>query len=608
MDLEGEERSVAPDQGHLWSGLRELYDSMSPGRRVQFYFVLALMIAGAFAEIATIGAVLPFLSLLADPSRMDQWPAITAGFAALGAVTPHERLVAALALFIILAIVGAAVQLLLVASTQKFVFGMGHDLAVEIHRRLLFQPYTYHINHNTSGLVASLEKVGVIVFSVLQQAMLAGTSAFMAAVIIGGLIYIDPFTALTAAAVISVIYLLVTAVGRNALARNSDVLGSSYDERIKIFQESLGGIRDVIIDSSQTVYVDAFRRVDHRFNLARAKISFISSAPRFVIEALGMVLIAALAAIISGGQGGFARALPILGALALGAQRLLPLLQQVYVGWSTVAGHSSVLAQVLELLRLPVDEEEPSVQAVASIPLRRSISVKDVSFRYLNRRAPAIDGVSFEIPAGQTIALIGKTGSGKSTLADLLMGLIEPSAGSITVDGVPITRENRRSWQRSIAHVPQAIFLADTSIARNIALGVPADRVDLSRVEEASRKARLDEFVSTLSEGYGTFVGERGIRLSGGQRQRLGIARAIYKQAPVLVLDEATSALDDATEAAVMEALDRLGEEGRTIIMIAHRLSTISRADQVVRLDDGKLAEIGSHADVVGGTPHSRVL
>ena len=226
----------------------------------------------------------------------------------------------------------------------------------------------------------------------------------MAAVIIGGLIYIDPFTALTAAAVISVIYLLVTAVGRNALARNSDVLGSSYDERIKIFQESLGGIRDVIIDSSQTVYVDAFRRVDHRFNLARAKISFISSAPRFVIEALGMVLIAALAAIISGGQGGFARALPILGALALGAQRLLPLLQQVYVGWSTVAGHSSVLAQVLELLRLPVDEEEPSVQAVAPIPLRRSISVKDVSFRYLNRRAPAIDGVSFEIPAGQTIA------------------------------------------------------------------------------------------------------------------------------------------------------------------------------------------------------------
>ena len=173
---------------------------------------------------------------------------------------------------------------------------------------------------------------------------------------------------------------------------------------------------------------------------------------------------------------------------------------------------------------------------------------------------------------------------------------------------MPITRENRRSWQRSIAHVPQAIFLADTSIARNIALGVPADRVDLSRVEEASRKARLDEFVSTLSEGYGTFVGERGIRLSGGQRQRLGIARAIYKQAPVLVLDEATSALDDATEAAVMEALDRLGEEGRTIIMIAHRLSTISRADQVVRLDDGKLAEIGSHADVVGGTPHSRVL
>jgi ATP-binding cassette subfamily B protein len=188
------------------------------------------------------------------------------------------------------------------------------------------------------------------------------------------------------------------------------------------------------------------------------------------------------------------------------------------------------------------------------------------------------------------------------------MGLIEPSAGRITIDGVPLTRENRRRWQRSIAHVPQAIFLADTTIARNIAFGVAEDRVDLARVIEAGKKAQLDEFVDALPDGYQTRVGERGIRLSGGQRQRLGIARAIYKQAPVLVLDEATSALDDATETAVMQALDQLGREGRTIIMIAHRLSTISRADIVVRLDGGELTQLGTYAAVVGGTPQSRVL
>src|SRR5215218_3508283 len=600
METVEEQSSIAHHTGRLWSGLRELYDSMSSRRRRQFYLVLGLMILGAFAEIATIGAVLPFLSLLADPNRLDQIAPVASAFNALGAVTPQERLVAALALFILLAAVGAAVRLQLLASTQKFVFGMGHDLSVEIHRRLLLQPYTYHINHNTSGLVASLEKVGVLVFSVLQQSMLAGTSAFMAIFIIAGLIYIDPFTALSAAAAISLIYLLVSAMSRRALARNSEIIGSSYDERIKIFQESFGGIRDVIIDSSQAVYLDAFRKLDERFNLARAKVSFISSAPRFVIEGLGMVVIATLAMIISSGEGGFARALPILGALALGAQRLLPLLQQTYVGWSTAAAYDSVLEQVLELLRLPVDVETASGAAVPALPLRQHIRVEHVSYGYLNRRTPAIEEVSFQIPVGRTVALIGKTGSGKSTLADLLMGLIEPTAGAIMIDGVPLTPENRRNWQRSIAHVPQAIFLADTSIARNIALGVPADRVDMDRVVEASRKARLDEFVTTLAEGYDTFVGERGIRLSGGQRQRLGIARAIYKQAPVLVLDEATSALDDATEAAVMQALDKLGAEGRTIIMIAHRLSTISRADQVVRLEHGRLVELGSYADVVG--------
>jgi ABC-type multidrug transport system fused ATPase/permease subunit len=321
-----------------------------------------------------------------------------------------------------------------------------------------------------------------------------------------------------------------------------------------------------------------------------------------------MILIAVLAVVISAREGGFAGALPVLGALALGAQRLLPLLQQIYVGWSLAAGHSSLLVQVLDLLRLPVDEKAAHGDSEPPLPLRNRIAVENVSFTYASRRGSAVEGVSFEIPRGTRIALIGKTGSGKSTLADLLMGLLEPTEGRISVDGVSLTRENRRSWQRSIAHVPQAIFLADASIARNIAFGVPPQAIVGERVIEAAKKAQLDEFVAALPEGYETHVGERGVRISGGQRQRLGIARAIYKQAQILVLDEATSALDDATEAAVMQALDQLGEEGRTIIMIAHRLSTISCADIVIRLDNGRVAELGSYAEVVGGTPQAHVF
>jgi ATP-binding cassette subfamily B protein len=299
-----------------------------------------------------------------------------------------------------------------------------------------------------------------------------------------------------------------------------------------------------------------------------------------------MAFIAALACMVTLMHGGLAAALPIIGALALGAQRLLPFLQQIYLSWSVAVGNRSVVQQVLEFLSLPVDQEIAGAAELVPLPLQHHIRATNISFTYPGRRAPAIDELSFEIRRGECVALVGRTGSGKSTLADLLMGLLEPIAGQIDIDGVALSKDNRRNWQRSIAHVPQSIFLADTSIARNIAFGQQAGQLDLERVIDASIKARLHEFVSTLPDGYETFVGERGTRLSGGQRQRLGIARAIYKQAPVLVLDEATSALDEETELAVMRALDRLGEEGRTIIMIAHRLSTAVRVDRVIRLDD----------------------
>ncbi len=598
----------AQERTGLWSGVRELYRTLTPRRRRQFYFVLALMFAGAIAELATIGAVLPFLSLLADPDRAARIPALAAAFDAVGAATHQQRLLAATALFIVLAILAAAVRLQLSWSSQDFIFRLGHELAVNIQRRILFQPYTFHINQNTSTLVASLEKVGTLVYYVLLQLMQAAISVIISIFIIAALIYVDPFTALVSAAAFGLIYLLVSTTMRRRLDRNSEIIGATWDERVKIVQESLGGIRDVIIDSSQPVYLEAFRRVDDRHSAAKTNTAFIGAAPRFIIESLGMSLIAVLAVVMAAREGGLAAALPILGALALGAQRLLPMLQQIYVSWSVAIGNQSLINQVLELVRLPADEEVADAEEVPALRFRRQIRFENVSFAYPSRRTAALQDVAFEIMRGQRIALIGKTGSGKSTLADLLMGLLEPTSGSITVDGVPLTRENRRNWQRSIAHVPQAIFLADTSIARNIALGVQSDRIDRERVIEAVRKAQLDEFVGSLAEGIDTFVGERGVRLSGGQRQRLGIARAIYKQAPVLVLDEATSALDDATENAVMRALDQLGDEGRTIVMIAHRLSTISRADIVVRLENGRVVELGSYSEVIGTIPQSRVF
>lgn len=588
------------------AGLRRIYDFMPPGRKRHFFRVLALMLVGALAEIVTIGAVIPFLSLLASQPEPRALQGFSALFERLGAQTAGQQLVAATILFMAAALFAAAIRLLLSWSTQSFVLRLGHDLAVEIQRRILLQPYSFHIDRNSSEIIVSLDKVQLLVSGVLLQLMLAATSAFMAVFIMAALVYVEPFTAAAAAAAFGAMYLIVSLFTRRRLARNSATLGAAYQQRVQIIQESLGGIRDVIIDHSQRVYLDAFREIDRRFMSARLTTTFIASAPRFVIEAAGMVVIAAIALVMSGREGGLAVALPILGALALGAQRLLPLMQQVYHGWANFSGNRAVTRQVLELLQLPVVDEPAPADGPLPLPFERSLSLTGVGFSYPGLRRAALEDITLTIPRGSCVALVGRTGSGKTTLADLLMGLLQPTAGEIIVDGVALTAQTRRSWQASIAHVPQAVFLADTSIARNIAFGVPATQIDPERVRAAAATAQIDEFVRSLPEGYDTAVGERGIRLSGGQRQRLGIARAVYKDAAVFVLDEATSALDGATEAAVMAALDSLRSQGRTIIIIAHRLSTIEHCELVVRLENGRLADFGAPRQVLARPVSSR--
>jgi ATP-binding cassette subfamily B protein len=574
--------------------LRQLYAFMSPRRRRQFHLVTLLMLVGAFAELVSIAAILPFLSLLADAERIRDF------LAAVGAVTRQQQLVAATALFASTVVIAAAIRLLLAWVGQKFIFRLGHDIGVEIQRRVLSQPYSYHVSQNTSSVIASLEKVQVLVFNVLLQLMQGGIAAVLAIFIIAGLFAMDPFTAALSAAAFGAMYALVTMATKGSLHRNSELINGLYSQRVQLIQESLGGIRDIIIDGSQPVFLEAFRQADDRLARSKAITAFIAVAPRFVIEAAGMILLAALALIISDREGGLAGALPIIGALALGAQRLLPLIQQVYYGWSAYAGNRAVAGDVLNLLGMPVPAHEGFTPGrAAPLGFEREIRVEDVGFAYPGRSEPALSAVSFTIPRGARIALIGQTGSGKSTLADLLMGLLEPGSGQIRVDGVALAGEARRAWRQSIAHVPQAIFLADTSVERNIAFGVPPERIDRDRVIDAARRAQLHSFLVDLPDGYQTPVGERGIRFSGGQRQRLGIARAIYKGAPVLVLDEATSALDSATEEAVTRAMDDLADRGLTIIMIAHRLSTIENCDIVVRLENGHVVATGSYEEVV---------
>ena len=575
------------------AGLKQIYARMSRRRRRQFYLILFLMVAGAVAELATIGAVMPFLALLAaDPaSSHGSWL-----FAAPTTLFGGDPLLIAAAVFVVIATIAGLTRLQLVRSSRTFVFTLGHEINAEIQRRVLMQPYGFHIHRNTSTLLSALNKTEVVMLQLLLPLMRGITAAVIAFVVIAFLLVIAPLATLFLSLVFVGTYAIISTLSRRRLEANSATLGSAYDERLKIVQESLGGIRDVIIDNSYSVYLREFERIDSRLADARATTEFAILAPRYVIEIVGIVVIAIIAVVIGRGSGGIAAALPILGALALGGQRLLPLLQDVYAGWSSAAGQRAILNQIVELLRLPVPDS--ATKPVEPLKLHEAIELRDVSFAYPTRRRLALEGVSLAIAPGTMIAVTGPTGSGKSTLVDLLMGLLTPDEGEILIDGVPLSADTQQRWHRSVAHVPQSIFLADSSIARNIALGLPDAPADDTRIVDAAKKAQLHEFILSLPSGYETFVGERGVRLSGGQRQRLGIARAIYKDAPIIVLDEATSALDEVTEHAVIATLEELRREGRTIVIVAHRQSTIRHCDLVAELDHGRIVRCGSAAGV----------
>lgn len=573
--------SVAP------SSLRTLLGLLTSRDRAHLALLLALMLLGAVAELLTIGALIPFLALLADEPGASHLPLLDQLFVLVGG-SRAEQLLALTLLFMGAILAAASLRLSLAWATQRFARQFGHHLATEIHRRTLHQPYDWHVRHRSSETIAAVDQVQQLLYSVILPLLQGLSAALLTAFILVALVAVEPLTTLWATAAVAALYVSVSLVARQRIRRAARVIGEAQERRVRLVQESLGGIRDIIIDGSQDDLHQAFSRVDLRLNKARARLSFVAQAPRFLIEAAGMIAIAGLALMLASRPGGLAAALPVLGALALGAQRLLPLMQQIYQSYTSLSGNTEVVARVARQLSLPMPQlAEHTSTALA---FEHEVAVREVGYSYPSRSVQVLRSVDLTIAKGARVALTGRTGSGKSTLADIIMGLIPPSEGSVLIDGAPLTEENRRSWQANIAHVSQSVFLSDASIARNIALG--GREPDMARVTVAARDAALDGFIQSLPDGYSTHVGERGVQLSGGQRQRLGLARAFYKRASFLVLDEATSALDPETEVAIGATLDAFAARGGTVLLIAHRSSLLSGCDAVIRLEGGQVVDV----------------
>lgn len=556
--------------------------------------LLAFMLLSSLAEFISVGAIAPFLVAVTNPDQAfrSDFGRVLREFLGLN---NSSAIILPLALFFgISSLVSGLLRLLVLWFSTRLSFEVGGKIGVDIYRRALYQPYSDHISENSSELISSITlNVERIIHQVINPLLVSISSIFLLLAVLSTLLLLEPLLTCILIGSMGSIYFMLTLFNKRKLDLYSVFIPKKAADLVRLLQEGFGGIRDVLIDGTQDFYCRLYVDSDLALRKAQASIQFIGSCPRYLMESLGMMLIAILAYLYSGNTNEVSSVIPAIGLLALGIQRILPVAQQFYNAWTNLRGSHGTLVNVLSRLEKPLPPLD-SLDAPKQLEFKSSFAFDSVYFRYHPQQSWVLEEINLEIPKGSKIGFIGLTGSGKTTLLDILMGLLRPTKGFLKVDGVSIDLNDRRGWQKHIAHVPQSIYLADKSILENIAFGVPRTEIDIDKVRLAAEKACIAHDIDSWKLGYDTFVGERGVKLSGGQRQRIGIARAFYKKADVIVLDEATSALDNQTEASVMASIQTLNPE-ITVIIIAHRLSSLSGCDKIIELSAGRIGWVGSY-------------
>ena len=584
-------------QHNIINLLFNLWAHIKPRRKIQLFFLILLMLGVSLVEIISIGAILPFLGALTSPETVFNQEILNPIFLKMGFLNPNELLFPMTVFFISSVILAGLMRLILLWTQTHFAYSVGADLSILVYRYALYLPYIEQVSKNSSEFISTIShKTHLVVTQVLMPTLLIFSSTIILLAIFATVLFIEPLAALIIICGFGGIYSFVLLITKKKLFKDSESINIKSNLLIKSLQEGFGGIRDVLIDGTQEIYCKVFRGYDLPLRKAQAGLVIIGQTPRFIVEALGITTLALFAFFLSSNIDNLTSAIPILGVFALAAQRLLPILQQIYSSWSSIFGCSALLRDMLYYL----DQGLPNyanLTKIKSIKFQHTIKLEKINFSYSEQGPLIIKDFDYEIKKGSKIGIIGATGSGKSTLIDIIMGLLHPK-GNFYIDDKKITNENYRSWQSHIAHVPQNIFLSDTTILENIAFGIPRDKIDYELVYDCAKKAKISDSINSWKNKYETIVGERGVRLSGGQRQRIGIARALYKKTDVIVLDEATSALDNKTESAVMNEIIGIDND-ITILIIAHRLSTLKNCSQLIEIADGRLNRFGSYKDIV---------
>ncbi len=581
---------------------------MSRRERIELLLLAPAIILMAILEVIGVASIIPFLGLLADPDAVDKNNYLAWLYSSLG-FSHRESFFFA---------VGIGVLVLLTLSNLfsglttwallRYSWMRNHTLSMRLLAVYLRRPYEFFLTRNTADLSKNiLSEVQQAVGGVIVQGVQLLARVIVIALIIGALFFIDAGVAISVSVFFCGLYGGLFLLIRRYVARLGYVRADAQGERFKMASEILGGIKELKLLGLEESLLEQYAEPSVRFARAMASSSVLSQTPRFALETVGFGGIMVIVLYLLWQGRSLHDVLPVLGLYAFAAYRMLPGLQVVFAGLTMIRFNLNIVDSLVEELG-DAPEREPAPRPSQPLRFETSVSLERITYTYPNVDQSAVRGVDLEIRRGEWIALVGPTGSGKSTLVDLILGLLRPTTGALRVDGKPLDEASIPAWHLNVGYVPQQIFLADDTVAKNIAFGVPPELADRAALETAARIAQIDQFVTTeMPRGYDTVVGERGIRMSGGQRQRLGIARALYRKPGLIVLDEATSALDGATEAAFFAEM-RAALRDTTVISIAHRLSTTKGFDRVVLLERGEVRAIGAPEEAIEGRGHFQVL
>lgn len=572
--------------------IKSLWLVFSKKRRLQIFILLLAMILNGVLEVLSIASIIPFLSLLLNPDEIDSIGYMIF-FKNLFNISDNNGLITYISIFLFVIIILTTIIRLLNLRFSNFISArIGIDLSSKIFGKILNTNYITQKIRNSSDLITTntfrIEQTILVINAFLTII----SSIIISSCIFISLLYVSVKISLATIIIYSSCYYFLALKNKKRLSKNSEIISHSTSHEVKIIQESFGAIKDIILNNNQAYYENLFKENLSKLRLKQAENAFLSTYPKFPLESIGILLICFIGLSLSINKTINTEIISTLSVFAVGGQKLLPSIQSVYFNWSSIKARYSDVQKVIIFLKNK-EEKIDKIKNIKKYNFKKEIILKNISFSYGDSNHQILKNINLKIMKGDKIGIIGETGSGKSTLIDIIMGLIQPSSGTITIDDIELYSEAGfiKCWRKNISHVPQNIYLLDLSFIENIAFGIKKDDINFERVIKCAKQANIHTIIRNSSNGYFTKVGERGVKLSGGQIQRIALARALYKKSDILFLDEATSALDNKTEDLIINEIKSLSDV-LTIIIIAHRMTSLKGCNKIFKLKDKILKEI----------------